>query len=304
MLPNYFGDEIASSVAKHDIVLVKNLYSMEAANKLIDACHKHNKPIFYDIDDDYLNLPDGNSESSKMTDETRVIMDFMLKNVTGIIVATEPLMGAYKEWNKNIHILKNYNDISEWKYGPTKKRSDGRVCIGFAGSSAHQAEFSEYLNAAYKLWEKYGDKIVFRFDGCSPTGIDTILPKGVYEVYPDIKPFNEYQSDLPSWGYDIGVAPLAHNTFNDCKSHIKWMEYASYSIPMVGQSFGPFKRECKHEVDSLLVDSVDEWVTALSELIDDTSKRTSIGETANRSIIDNWQWKDHVMDWKKIIDRQ
>jgi O-antigen biosynthesis protein len=291
-------------IKRCDLFFMKNVSNDHGYARFLAPADVYNKPVILDMDDDYINVDDLHPDRSvfRPGTEQTIVHELLFQSVTAMIVASEPLVEIYKPFCKNIHVLKNYNDITEWKY-PVKKRKDGRVCIGWCGSSTHESDFLEYYGVMKELWRRYGNKIVFSFHGFAPVDIEEEFPREAYEITTGTPTMLSYIKALAEWGYDIGVAPLKHSKFNDGKGHGKWMEYGSYKIPMVGEKYGPYLRECKDGEDALLCSGVDEWVGALTRLIEDEEERKRIGEGAYKSIVRDWQWKDNAWRWKEVFDK-
>lgn len=292
-------------IKNHDLMFMRNVSQKDGYAIFLGSAEHFDKPAILDMDDDYLNIDALHPERKYFIDDpdTNIIHELLFKTVTAITVATEPLAKLYEPFNKNIHVLKNYNDITEWT-GKRVPRADGRVCIGWCGSTTHESDFEYYYPVMKELWKRYGKKIVFKFNGFAPVDLEELgdqLPPEAYEIETGTMTMLSYIKALPTWGYDIGVAPLKHSLFNDGKGHGKWIEYACSDIPMVGERFGPYERECKDGVDALLCNGVDEWVGAISRLIEDETERKRIADNARKAVIRDWQWKDNAWRWKEVF---
>jgi hypothetical protein len=152
-------------------------------------------------------------------------------------------MDTYRPYNRNIHLLKNYNDIRDWpKANGTHK---GPLRIGWAGSFSHEGNHKTQVEIVKALWKKYGKRITFHFMGAAPTGLALELPKQAFTLIPGVLDMWGYPQALADQAFDIGLAPLKATIFSEAKGHGKWMEYAALKIPMVGTDWGPYHRECK-----------------------------------------------------------
>ncbi len=114
---------------------------------------------------------------------------------------------------------------------------------------------------------------------------------GYFELPESLKPFEDrisieaFIDDYSSYlyqlcGADINLAILEEGTATDCKSEIKWLEAAAFKVPSV---VSPTKTYCyllRHGEEVLFAKTHDEWVSALSSLIEDLELRQRIGQTA------------------------
>jgi glycosyltransferase involved in cell wall biosynthesis len=121
------------------------------------------------------------------------------------------------------------------------------------------------------------------------------------------KSWTGYPELLSKQKWDIGIAPLIDDVFNRGKSHIKWMEYASYKIPTVASNVYPYYKDIQGT--KTIEDGVTgylcepkEWYEKLEKLVLDNNLRNRIGENAYYYVKDNWQPQHHIKKWKEAID--
>lgn len=86
-------------------------------------------------------------------------------------------------------------------------------------------------------------------------------------------------------GFDLGVAPLVSNIFNDCKSPIKVMDYAAIGLPALASRMPAYSEYLRSDVDCFLADNeVSAWVDALMAISRDRSRLVRVAEAARASI--------------------
>lgn len=296
-------DEIVPNLIRDcDLVFMKNISHPGGLALFAGAAKHYNKPLIVDMDDNYLSVDDLNPNRKYFQEGAlaQITHRELWKSATALTVSTQPLVEAYKEFNKNIHVLENYNDVEDWKF--TKKKND-RIVIGWTVSQTHEADFAIIKPVIEKMWKKYGEKIIFAICGGLPPKIAEGLPEKSYILTTGTRTMKDYHKKLADWGFDIGIAPLVKNTFNDGKSHGKWMEYAMYKIPAVASNFGPYKRVIEDGSTGLLAETTDEWVHALSRLVDDAALRQQIGQTAYDVVLKDFQWRSHAWRWMEVFDK-
>ena len=76
---------------------------------------------------------------------------------------------------------------------------------------------------------------------------------------------------------DIGVYPLLNNDFNSLKCGFKALEYMAMKIPVVSSPITVNKEIVLDNINGYLVNSTQEWVEAIEDLILNKQKRTSYG---------------------------
>lgn len=300
---NWSGDEMVPNLIRDcDLVFMKNISHPGGLAWFAGAAQYYNKPLLVDMDDNYFAVDDLNPKRKYFheTADATIVHKELFKSATAIIVSTEPLVDVYKEYNRNVHVLHNYNDIEDWQFEKAH-RTDGRLVIGWAGSQTHEADFAVIKPVIEQVWEKYGERVVFAICGGLPNKLIEQLPKGSTIVFSGTRTMRDYHQRLANWGFDIGLAPLKESAFNDGKGHGKWMEYAMYKIPIVASNFGPYKRVIEHGRTGLLAGSVEEWVGHIALLIENPSLGQQIGQAAYEEVKQKWQWKDNWQKWDKVF---
>ena len=89
----------------------------------------------------------------------------------------------------------------------------------------------------------------------------------------------EYEVDVIG-RFDIGIYPLPDREFVLGKSSLKALQYMAKGIPTVATAIGTNFRVIEHNVSGVLVNTDQEWVDALTELINNKAKRKYLGENA------------------------
>jgi glycosyltransferase involved in cell wall biosynthesis len=103
--------------------------------------------------------------------------------------------------------------------------------------------------------------------------------------------------------WDIGLAPLLENSFNIHKSNNKYREYGACKIPTVYSSVIPYKSTIKNNFTGILVNNtVDEWVKALSLLIENHQLRQEITNNAYQDIFNRYNLDNIKNQYFHYID--
>lgn len=279
------------------------------------------KKLVMDIDDNFLEVDKGNPALKKqnkgkldLTNKVAVLAT-ILSEVDAITVSTVPLKLKLLEHFSEVHgvekkifVIPNANDIKDWDF--TKAKAS-KVVIGYVGGLSHNDDLDMILPALKTVMTKYPE-VLFQMIGQMDMG----KAKKVFGKWPQgirnrIMLLNatrtqpEYPKYLSEQPWSIGIAPLIDSPFNQSKSHIKWLEYSSLKIPVVASRVYPYykdvlgKETIEHGVTGMLCETVEDWVTHLSTLIEDEKLRNEIGENAYKFVVDNWQYKDQK---QQILD--
>jgi glycosyltransferase involved in cell wall biosynthesis len=207
---------------------------------------------------------------------------------------------------KNIQVIPNMNDLKDFDF--PKKKSE-KFIIGYPGSNSHHDDLQLIAPALGNLMKKYKhlhleivgavDKqqlyLFKEFDLESLERCNFISGTWTFKEYPEL---------IANSGWTIGIAPLVDSAFTRSKSHIKWMEFSCFKIPVIASRVYPyfmesFKREVIEDDKTGLLVKPKEWENALESLILNESKRKELGENAYNAIKDRWQYGE---DFSKRMD--
>jgi glycosyltransferase involved in cell wall biosynthesis len=109
----------------------------------------------------------------------------------------------------------------------------------------------------------------------------------------------EFDSGPPVWTkfeevpghiskFDISIMPLRDTIWNRSKCATKILESMSMGIPVVASNVGENKHVVHHGRDGFLASSSKDWVEALKVLIEDESLRKSMGASARKYVVEEY----------------
>lgn len=311
-----FGTTIEESwdnIFKKYDVFWTNYFSDE---KIFTAMHyyaqKHGKKIVFDIDDNYLDIPKTNKLYDRFGSgkRERAMLSTILSFADAITTSTFPLKEKIQGHIKLMHgivkpmyVIPNMNDTTFWKQKVKPKWNDSKITIGYAGSNSHQDDLQMIMPAISKLMKKYKN-LHFQLLGSIEKDLIPTYFKGFtqesmtrIEVGAAESIFKEYPAWLGQQAWDIAIAPLVDTAFTRCKSHIKWLEYSMFKMPVVASRVYPYfmpirgQKVIEDGVTGLLARS-NEWEEKLEKLILDKDLRKTLADNAYKDIKKNWQYKD------------
>lgn len=210
-----------------------------------------------------------------------------------VTCTTEPLAEILRKFNPNVHIIPNY--LPKWLLDWDRPRTD-KLSIGWAGSGTHNMDW-DFCGPHIRRFMERNPDIQFRVIGT--TNPEAIGFKDTGQVVCD----NWYMKVEDCWkaiDFDIAVIPLRPHVFNNSKSHLKFLEFASLGIPVVAANAGPYSNAIKHGETGFLVRQDHEWGKYLRMLANDEDMRNEIGQNAK-----NWA-RDHTLEgnidkWEAVL---
>ena len=273
------------------IVIQRDYLDFPAAEKIVEEGKKRGIKIIYEIDDDLLSI-DENHPQYKKYKEKNAIIRFLSQNADIVTVSTETLAQRFKNCKK-VYVIKNALDENLW-FSPVAKhphKETNEIKIGYLGSFTHKGDLEllkePILRLNEKLKKKYGLKADFHVIG----GIRGKFPEENWfrqvpvpkrkSIYPR---FVKWLRATVDW--DLAVAPLQNNSFNQSKSELKYLEYTALGLPGIYCNVGSYAEVIKHGENGLLAppDQPDSWVYSLFQLITDKSLQKQIFTNAGNDV--------------------
>lgn len=252
------------------LVFVRSESYLEAyASKLA----KGKKHMVYVLDDDILNLPDYISCAKyyKIPGIHNNIITIM-NNCDTFLTPSRILLDKYGKSFKYADLIDepSLNTIKE-------KKDNKRLKIGFAGSIDRTQDINNILTESLiEIIKKYKDVDV-EFMGAKPSIVSDYKLK--YIPYQD--GYKKYTKIMGEANWDIGLAPMPISDFHKCKYFNKYVEYASFGIAGIYTNTEPYVYGINDGENGLLVNnSKDEWVNAISRLIEDNELRKRISKNS------------------------
>lgn len=241
--------------------------------------HEAGKYVVYILDDDLLNVPDylGSSPYYAQRSVQRHIRR-MMEYSDCFLSPSERLIEQY---GKNFACAFRLIEPTVLCVKGKRKSPDGKVHIGFAGSSDRGSDIDLILTDALKeIIRRYGERVSLEF-----FGVQTEIAKDLHCVsYPYTESYIEYQERMEQLNWDIGLAPMPETSFHACKHYNKLVEYCGFGIAGVYSDVEPYAGAVEDGVTGLLCENrTKAWVEALSRLIEDEQLRKSISRNCLES---------------------
>lgn len=300
---------------KYDLIYMRQIDNARTASDFL-ACSEHfGVPMILDLDDNLFAIRRDNPGYHEYHpgSQRSIILKVVSEMSAGMVVSTDPLKKVFKKINSSIDVLPNMNDINDWQY-EKKKWNDKIIRIGWAGSLTHDVDLMSIIEPMKVILSQNPNVEFHLAGGVSQEKISFF--RGLFKPYDhQVKFFagtpawEGYPQLMANFGWDIAIAPLVDDEFNRSKSHIKWMEYSMYQIPVVASKTYPYHEKVQglktiqDGKTGLLAQNDADWIEALTLLINNVTLREQIGYNAYDYIKKNWQWKDNIDKWVKVFKK-
>lgn len=264
-------------------------FSPNVIVSIMNYCKQLNKRVIYETDDYLYKIPDHNPVANVVNKESsQRLIKFLEENADEKTVTTQrlhDLLGGV--------ICPNSIDTEVWD--GLKNSETGKLVIGWAGGWTHQKDLELIVPVLQKLKKKYRFEI--RLFGYDPE----IPHHKLYYKYFEWANVINYPKRLAELGFDIGIAPLVDDEFNQFKSNIKWLEYAMLETPIVASALPPYEM-IKDGEDGFLATTLAEWEEKLERLIVDAQLRREMGKKAKERVLKEYNIKETIREWEKAYN--
>jgi len=279
-------EKIDLDPGRFDVAIFQRQYKPEVFNYMMQM-KKHGTKVIYEIDDNLFEVPPWNPAHKFFEQRSvREYIQIFLENVDAVFVTQEYLKKVYAKYNPNVFVLPNSIDFKVMHGRP---RNNRHPVVCWQGSNTHEKDLALVRKAFLKL---------VKDDDCFVKLWSMDVP-GAHKV-----PLVQFEAFFPMYGQldiDIGLAPLAPNNFNRCKSNLKFLEYSALRTPTIASDFGPYKDVIKNNETGLLVGNVKDWYGAIRMLIDDVAERERLGNAAYEFVKENYDIDKNCVYWGQAI---
>ncbi len=222
------------------------------------------KKIIYDFDDALFKKPDHFSLVNFIKGNFKA--KFLIKNSHHLIISSPFLLSHCIEENKFSNATYIPCSLDTNRFHQKKHGWSEPINIGWTGTFSSKAYLDSIKDVFYELNNHFRIKIILitNFD-YSLQGID-------HEVIE----WQETTEVADLHKIDIGVYPLIKSDWALGKGGLKALQYMAAGIPAIATDFGTVRDFLTHEENGLLVDSNEEWVSAIKKIIENPDLRNNI----------------------------
>lgn len=242
--------------------------------------------MVYELDDLITNLEASNEHFVGIPKDIAARLEKALSYCNRFVVSSEPLKEMYSRYINDIRIVPNYLDQEKWLHLQPRRRTGKKPRVGWAGGISHRVD----ILVIHEVIMRLKDEVEWVFFGFVTEEIKNLVQtvSGV--------PTPQYPQQLAALDLDLAIAPLAHNAFNDCKSHLKLLEYGILGYPVIASNFGPYQRSGFPV--TLVENRAKDWINAIREHINDLDAAEQKGNELRTFVAKNHMLQDHLEEWR------
>lgn len=252
--------------------------------------YRLNKNIIYDIDDMVFlgHVSDANKIILRLKGRSKMI--YLMKKAKHVITCTPALDEFVRKYNSNTTDISS--TIKTEVYLPKKDYILGdEIVLGWSGSHST----SKYLNLLSEVLLELSKELPIRLKviGDPDFSMPGVKVKSIaWNRADEVKELSEF---------DIGLYPLPNESWVYGKSGLKALQYMALGIPTLATNIGANKRIIKDGENGILLDSFEDWKSAIKVLVADEEKRKQIGLAARQTVEDKFSVKANEKVYLNIL---
>lgn len=271
-------------VLRHDVLIFQKQYTRYDV-ALQRIARAFGKRVFFDIDD----------APSRVQDKISLRnAESMMRESHGVFAGSRNLEKLAQDAGGTVHFVPSGIRLANYR-NRSVHQAGGQICLGWIGNGAH------YVDDLTSILEEPIRQLASRYD-LKLKIVGACEEPRLKEIFGRIDGLTLDLVDQVDWSdpevvsvavsdFDIGLYPLIENPFNIYKCAFKALEYMATSIPVVASGVGANGDVITHGSDGFLVNSPQEWVDCLSQLISDPDKRHALGAQGRAKVEEQYSSK-------------
>jgi glycosyltransferase involved in cell wall biosynthesis len=271
----------ALNAGKYDIIFIQREAFMTGTTFFEEQFAKSKAKVIFDFDDSIWmqNVSDANKKFSFLKDASKTSRIIALSDM--IFAGNQYLADYAKPFNSNIRIVPTTIDTDE--YQRLALPEDDKITIGWSGSITTIQHFKFAVPALLKVKQKYGSAIKIKVIG------DANYKNEALDVISMNWNKQDELKELSS--FDIGIMPLPDDEWAKGKCGLKGLQYMALEIPTIMSPVGVNSEIIQSGVNGFLATTDDDYVNAISLLIEDKALRKKVGAEGRKTVVDKFSVK-------------
>ncbi len=161
-----------------------------------------------------------------------------------------------------------------------REATDKKIVIGWSGSISTIKHFEMAVPALKKLQERYPGKTEIH-----------VIGQGSY-THPELHVISKSWSAATEvanlQAFDIGIMPLPNDEWVKGKCGLKGLSYMACGVATVMSPVGVNTDIIQHQTNGLLASTDEEWVEALSYLIENPAIRAKLARAGRQTVVEKY----------------
>ncbi len=292
--------------APADVIIVERTWgphtTLGQVEALVNQVYRDGTRLIFTLDDNLLDL-------ETLSTDQKMYMRYLARHAHGVIVSTEPLRERMARLNPRVVTVPNQLDERLFLPREQAQQHDAPLTIGYMGTPTHDADFMMIFQALRGVLRRHAGKV--RLQVLSALGHPALrqlmqdLPVEFLSVpvkdvaYPN---FVAWMRHHLYW--DLAIAPLEDNFFNNFKSDLKLLDYSALGFPGIYSNVPVYASTVRHKETGYLIENTpDAWETALEDLLEHSTARMEMAKRAESYVRNKRTLNQHASEWLDAIAR-
>ncbi len=293
--PEIFSPNLALRSGADTLIFQRPNTEMMLANLQALMQLKDIKKI-YEVDDHLMRVPVKSAHYHYMPRDLRGKMIKAIGLCDRLVVSTEPLARELGSYNDDVRVVHNRIPPAMWGATPPQRASGAHKTagrkpkVGWAGGTSHQGDLEMIAGVIKDL----ADMVDWVFVGMCPNSVRPYIK----EFHPGVPTLN-YPQHLMTLAkdWDVAIAPVESNPFNDCKSNLKLLEYGWCGVPVVCSDVLPYQGDLPV---TRVKNRHKNWRDAILERVNDLEASRQEGLALQQRVASDWMLTgDNLQNWYK-----
>ena len=253
-----------------------------------ELCRNPNIFTVYDLDDDLLNVDPENSVPYSIYHPVRDHTQINIDMADAVTVSTSNLADMFG-LSVGIHVLPNC--LPQSYFDPHDPIVWPPV-LGWGGSMFHRQD-----------WPGIKEQLRIVMANIPGLSFHTVGADYIDGAFPHRStPWSTVDNYLRSLDFTLGIAPLVPTKFNQSKSHVKLLEYASRGIPAVATNWGQYSEYIQDGYNGWLIKEPLQWSVTLLDLLTDPDGLKQLSGNAYQYAL-NFTTERNIHLWESVYAR-
>lgn len=269
-----------------DVLVLQRPYT-DAQFVFLEQAARYGRSLrLFDLDDLITQLPERSIHRGSFPNDLQQRLKRAASLCSRLVVSTEPLATAIKDWHPDIRVVANRLPKDPWLQLAPPRRIGNRPRVGWAGALGHEGDLALMAEVMVSL----AKEVDWVFLGRCPA----TLSGSMKEIHAPVA-ISDYPAALANLALDVAIAPLEINAFNEAKSSLKLLEYGALGYPVVCSDITPYQGA--FPVTRVRNRPLD-WIKAIRGLAFDPEYAATEGDRLRNYVRKHWMLEDHLDDWR------
>ena len=283
----------AINASNYDVIFIQREAFMTGSTFFEKRFAASKAKMIFDFDDSIWmqNVSEANKKFSFLKDASKTSKIIALSDM--IFAGNQYLADYAAQFNNNIRIVPTTIDTDEYQRMVLPKEDD-KVCIGWSGSITTIQHFKFAVPALRQIKKKYGNRIKIKVIGDANYKDEEL----------DVISLNwNKQDELKELSsFDIGIMPLPDDQWAKGKCGLKGLQYMALEIPTIMSPVGVNSEIIQSGVNGFLATTDEEYVSAISKLIEDTELRKQVGAAGRQTVKEKYSVEANRTKYLQYFD--